>query len=353
MYFFFHLVAGIVLGLLIGDILCDRRWVIPCAIGAVLPDLIDKPLGYLVFPTIGDGRFFLHNIFVFIILLAAGLIIWKYCRNPIVLALSLGVLSHQVLDSMWAEPENWLYPALGPLPAHAQIPQEFLVYLLETDLNNPAEWALIAVCIGGAVLYWQREALAAAAVRHARVTRILLACAAAAFLVMCAGVGFCWLWRIPLKDLAVIYADQYAMLMAILVLAAVLLVRWEVRLSHPAAPGKDPGGCSIPGPASREIARMECIVRSLGNDPARISFTSAQETAAAYGILSASRNQKSVLFWTLMLSGTAAVAAGAGALLLFTGGLKVSEGMLALGLMSAGLFFGCILALWGTSPKES
>jgi len=353
MYFFFHLVAGIVLGLLIGDILCDRRWVIPCAIGAVLPDLIDKPLGYLVFPTIGDGRFFLHNIFVFIILLAAGLIIWKYYRNPVVLALDIGILSHQILDSMWAEPENWLYPALGPLPAHAQAPQEFLVYLLETDLNNPAEWALIAVCIGGAVLYWQREALAAAAVRHARVIRIFLACAAAAFLVLCAGVGLCWLWHIPLKDLAVIYADQYAMLMAILVLAAILLVRWEVRLSRCVAPKNGPAGGSVPGPASREIARMECLARSLGNDPARITFAAAEETAAAYGILSEPRDHKPGLRLALFLAGTAAATTGTGALLLFAGGLKVPEVMLALGLMSAGLFFGCILALWDTSTKGS
>lgn len=353
MYFFFHLVAGIVIGLLIGDILCDRRWVIPCAIGAVLPDLIDKPLGYLVFPTIGDGRFFFHNFFLFVILLAAGLIIWKYRQNPVVLALSIGVLSHQVLDSMWAEPKNWLYPALGNLPVHAQSPQEFLVYLLETDLGNPAEWALIAFCIGGAVMYWQRDALAATAVRHPKGARIFLACAALALLVLCAGVGLCWLWQIPLKNLAVIDADQYAMLMAILILAAVLLVRWVARLSCHAATEKGPGGCSIPGPASREIARMECVVRALGMDPARTPFAKAQEMAAEYGLVSASRDRDSILFLARLLTGTAAVAAGAGMAILVAGGLVVPEGLIVLGLMSAGLFFGCLIAFRNESPKDS
>ncbi|MDD1679205.1 MAG: hypothetical protein LUO93_08520 [Methanomicrobiales archaeon] len=45
MFFFFYLLIGFLTGLLIGDLFRDYRWVIPCAVGAVLPDLLDKPPG--------------------------------------------------------------------------------------------------------------------------------------------------------------------------------------------------------------------------------------------------------------------------------------------------------------------
>ena len=74
MYFFFHLITGIILGLLISDFLKDQRWFIPCAIGAVLPDLIGKPIGYLLFPTtIGFGRIYSHTLLITILIMIYGI----------------------------------------------------------------------------------------------------------------------------------------------------------------------------------------------------------------------------------------------------------------------------------------
>ncbi len=164
MFFFFHLVTGIILGFLIADLLHDRRWIVPCVIGAVLPDIVDKPLNYILLPAVsGNGRFLFHNLVVFAILLVAGLLLWKYYRSPLVLALDTGILSHQILDSMWTEPVRWLYPLLGPYPAQAVQPPDYLFDLLLTDLYNPVEWVLIILCTCVLVLYWQRGPLAAAA----------------------------------------------------------------------------------------------------------------------------------------------------------------------------------------------
>ncbi|MDO9326117.1 MAG: metal-dependent hydrolase [Methanoregula sp.] len=142
MYFFFHLIAGIILGVLISDFLKDQRWLIPCAIGAVLPDLIDKPIGYLLFPaTIGSGRIYTHTLLIAIIIMALGIAIWKIKNDPGVMAFGVGILSHQVLDLMWREPLNWYFPLLGQFKG--KITQEYFFTLLFRDLNQPFEQILI------------------------------------------------------------------------------------------------------------------------------------------------------------------------------------------------------------------
>jgi membrane-bound metal-dependent hydrolase YbcI (DUF457 family) len=122
MFLFFHLFTGIVLGLLMGDLLHDRRWVIPFAIGAVLPDLIDKPIGNLFFADLfGNGRIFMHSLIASCALLVIGYGIRKRWADPAVLAIATGVLSHQVLDLMWKDPASWYYPLPGQFPYRREI----------------------------------------------------------------------------------------------------------------------------------------------------------------------------------------------------------------------------------------
>lgn len=138
MYFFFHLFTGIVLGFLCSELFHDRRWLIPCSIGAILPDLIDKPLGYLVLSSsIGYGRIFTHTLALALLIVAAGIAYWGFRRDPGLVALGIGILSHQALDLMWRQPVNWYYPFRGPFSgAHTE--DFFWVKFLE-ELNNPFE----------------------------------------------------------------------------------------------------------------------------------------------------------------------------------------------------------------------
>jgi membrane-bound metal-dependent hydrolase YbcI (DUF457 family) len=156
MFFFFHLFTGVVLGLLIGDLLSDRRWIIPCIIGAVLPDIIDKPLNFILDPAVnGNGRFLFHNLLVCALLMLIGLLLWIYYTSPIVLALDIGILSHQILDSMWMDPVRWLYPLLGPYPTNNTTPPDFIFSLLGSDLFNPSEWIIIVLLTLCALLYFE------------------------------------------------------------------------------------------------------------------------------------------------------------------------------------------------------
>jgi hypothetical protein len=227
MFFFFHLVTGIIVGLLIGDLLNDRRWILPCIIGAALPDIIDKPLNFLLLPAVnGDGRFLFHNLIIFAILLVAGLLLWNYRASPVIMALDIGILSHQVLDSMWLEPVRWLYPLLGPYPVQTTAPQENLLYLLATDLFNPSEWILIIVCICALFLYWYRISFIAAAVQHKKALGTLLKCAEVLLWVICGIVFLAGLLILSLQGRTEFRIDLFAITISVILLAVFLIRRW-------------------------------------------------------------------------------------------------------------------------------
>ena len=83
-------------------------------LGAILPDLIDTPIGLLFFDSLQSVRLVAHSL-----VLAAILMTW------IVLAtrrgrprkrwmpIAIGVLIHLFLDAMWADPESLWWPFLG------------------------------------------------------------------------------------------------------------------------------------------------------------------------------------------------------------------------------------------------
>ena len=84
------------------------------ALGALLPDLIDTPLGLVAFSATGSVRLVGHSL-----LLAGGAMV------AVVLAtrrgrprkrwmpLAIGMLVHLFLDAMWADPETLWWPFLG------------------------------------------------------------------------------------------------------------------------------------------------------------------------------------------------------------------------------------------------
>lgn len=115
MFVLAHIAAGLVIGSALSLLLRDYRWIIPAAIGAVLPDLVDKPVGHLILGgTLNYGRIYCHTLLLFSIALAAGIAWWRWKKSPAFLALAVGILSHQLLDAMWLEPWNWFCPFQGP-----------------------------------------------------------------------------------------------------------------------------------------------------------------------------------------------------------------------------------------------
>ena len=156
MYFFAHLLAGILLGILLAVLARDSRLIPACALGSILPDLVDKPVGLLLFPGIfGTGRIFFHALLIFFLILFIGILIsTKYPRTGIlIIAVAAGVITHQVLDAMWLQPANWYWPALGPFKGHSR--PDFFIDAFWRTIQNPTEWlagiAILAFLIIAAV----------------------------------------------------------------------------------------------------------------------------------------------------------------------------------------------------------
>ncbi|MDK2877171.1 MAG: hypothetical protein PWQ22_1581 [Archaeoglobaceae archaeon] len=74
------------------------------AIGSLLPDIIDKPIG-LIF--LENGRVFAHTLIFILILSLLGL---KYRK---LLYLSSASFLHLIQDKAWIEPKTLLWPFLG------------------------------------------------------------------------------------------------------------------------------------------------------------------------------------------------------------------------------------------------
>jgi membrane-bound metal-dependent hydrolase YbcI (DUF457 family) len=87
-------------------------------IGALVPDIIDKPLGFLGF---GNGRSITHTLLILLIVLFIGLYLHKNYKKTWLLAIVIGMFTHLILDSMWATPQTLLWPLYGwafPVPDH-------------------------------------------------------------------------------------------------------------------------------------------------------------------------------------------------------------------------------------------
>ena len=76
----------------------DTRWV---AVAAVLPDVIDKPLRYVIAPafTQGNTRTVGHSLTVILVCMAVVLLLRRSIRGAGVIALVLPL--HLLLDGMW------------------------------------------------------------------------------------------------------------------------------------------------------------------------------------------------------------------------------------------------------------
>jgi len=83
-------------------------------VGSLLPDIIDKPVGLLLFPDLfGTGRLFCHTLLFCLLLAIMGAWRYRLRRTTGLLVLSYGSAMHLVLDGMWRSPETLLWPAMG------------------------------------------------------------------------------------------------------------------------------------------------------------------------------------------------------------------------------------------------
>ena len=102
-------------------------------LGSMLPDIIDKPLGELIFGTPAMGRTICHTL-VFLMLLSAA----AYYRQDLRLAsLAGGVAAHLMLDFIWNSPRTFLWPLLGAFPRASDLSTLDYLQQLFRGLSDP------------------------------------------------------------------------------------------------------------------------------------------------------------------------------------------------------------------------
>ena len=99
------------------------------AFGAILPDLIDKPIGCILLgESVANGRLFGHTLLFVLILITIGYFLKDH--RDAVFCLSFATFLHLCEDRMWEMPATLLYPLYGfgfpSYPAHSPYTQDSL-----------------------------------------------------------------------------------------------------------------------------------------------------------------------------------------------------------------------------------
>ena len=121
-------------------------------LGVVLPDLIDLPLGTLVFADqYSTSQLWAHSLSTATVYMTAVLLLTRRGRKRrAYMAVGVAWLLHLLLDGMWADPEVFFWPFFGWDIAAG--PSPFWPLAWERALGDPWRWILDA--IGLAYLIW-------------------------------------------------------------------------------------------------------------------------------------------------------------------------------------------------------
>lgn len=100
------------------------------ALGALLPDFIDKPLGRIILAdTIGSGRIYAHTLLFGLLLGLAGYYLYSQGK-PELLIIAGASFCHILEDQIWNSPTVFFWPLLGWEFPKDTISGNFIEYLM-------------------------------------------------------------------------------------------------------------------------------------------------------------------------------------------------------------------------------
>lgn len=134
--------------------------------GAILPDLVDMPIG-TVFAAdrFSTGELWFHTLLAPTLLVVGILILTRRgARRRAVMALAVGMFFHLLLDGMWTSTEVFLWPLFGTgFPAG---PQPYWDGIVDRALSDPWRWVREAVGIAYLIGLWRGSGLSDPAARQ-------------------------------------------------------------------------------------------------------------------------------------------------------------------------------------------
>jgi len=131
----------------------DLRYI---TLGALLPDLIDKPIGKVIFAsTLSNGRMVGHTLLFSCLLVLAGIYLYQKRRDTRVFSLAAGSFFHIVEDQVWGRPQAFLWPLLGwsfPEDTIDYTGFEYLVKMLERSFKPEFSPTYISEILGMGII---------------------------------------------------------------------------------------------------------------------------------------------------------------------------------------------------------
>jgi len=161
------LAVFIVLGLLDPQIktIIDPKYLV---IGSLLPDIIDKPVGMVIFSSIlANGRIIGHTLLFSISILLIGLYLYDERKDIRILSLTSGTFFHLMEDQMWGDPRTLFWPLFGwsfPKDSIDRSGLEYLLALFSESFHPQFTESYIPEILGIGVtvvlaLYWLKNKL--------------------------------------------------------------------------------------------------------------------------------------------------------------------------------------------------
>ncbi|HEX9977789.1 MAG TPA: metal-dependent hydrolase [Acidimicrobiia bacterium] len=142
----------------------DLRWL---AVGSILPDVIDKPIGSILF----NGTFHTHRVYGHTLLFPVAAMILALIvtrrgstARKAAFAVIIGSFVHLVLDGAWTSPEGFLWPVFGwtfPPVSGSDFPT-----LVKAMITDPLVWAGEAFGAAYLVYLWRRHLAGVGALRR-------------------------------------------------------------------------------------------------------------------------------------------------------------------------------------------
>ena len=128
-------------------------------IGSLLPDIVDKAVGYFFFrDTFSNGQIFCHTLLFLIVITLGGLYLYWSRHRTWLLTLSFGTFTHLILDGMWLTPQTLLWPLYGfSFEKLGFIDwMLILVYIFEGLMSYNPEYVGVAVVefVGVVIVVW-------------------------------------------------------------------------------------------------------------------------------------------------------------------------------------------------------
>lgn len=128
-------------------------------LGAILPDLIDLPLGTIVLADrYSNGELWFHTLLAPTAIVVAVLLLTRRGRRRRAwMALAVGMMFHLLLDGMWTSAETFFWPFFGlSFPAG---PQPYWSGVWARALADPMRWISEAIGFLYLVFVWRRSGL--------------------------------------------------------------------------------------------------------------------------------------------------------------------------------------------------